>query len=180
VLGVTVGEVESVGAGVAVPLSVPLWVSDSVGVGVGVGDCVQDGSPGVGVVVVGVSDGEVVDGSSGVEGGVLVDGLVGSVVVGGGVLFVGGGGVLLVVVVTGALVGVLDVAGVVVGATVGLVVVPPVDVAVGDGLTGVVVRVSSRSRAFPSSPGGSMMPGLSGMLTVSLLYDCIHRSTVDT
>jgi hypothetical protein len=34
---------------------------------------------------------------------------------------------------------------------------------------------------FPWSPaGGVIVPGVSGIVTVDLLYDCIHRSTVDT
>lgn len=129
-------------------------------VGVLVGDCV--GVVGVVVGLVGVL--------VGLLGGGLSGGLVGFEVVGGvdvdvAGLFVGRGDVGVELV---AAVG-LELVGAVVGTVVGGAVVGGVD-----------VGVDSRSSALPSSSGVSMMPGLSGMLTVSLLYDCIQRRTVDT
>jgi hypothetical protein len=56
---------------------------------------------------------------------------------------------------------------------------------VGVGVVGGVVVVLSRVGSFewstlPLSSGVVMVPCVSGIVTVWLAYDCIHRSTVDT
>jgi hypothetical protein len=149
-------------------------VSDGVGGGVVGVDCAVFVGVGVGVGVAGSGGDEVVvpGGVDGLGLGVVVNGgLLDGVVVGSGSVLVGVGLGLL------AEVGGFDVPDWLGAGVVGWLAAGEVgwEVAVSPG-----IGVLSFWTLPWSLAGGAIEPGVSGIFTVALLYDCIHRSTVDT